>query len=162
MHVLRDGLILGAVVGAYTVLVAAAGWFTNNLLAFWLVLLIELLGAAWFLRRGAARGNGYLRQVGEGTLAFAVAAVVLFVVSYVALSVVAPDYADVIVDAQRQRILATGNPPADLEERLARLHAMYTPIRQSSFVVPWTVITGLAFCAPLAIFLRRRGVGHEP
>lgn len=155
--ILRYGLILGAAVGAYNLGLALAGAFTNNLLGFWAVLAIELVGAIWILRRTAREGWRYWRQVGAATLAFAVAAVVLFFATYTTLSRVTPDYADVIVDAQRQRVLAGGDPPPDLEARLDRLRDMYTPIRQASFVVPATIVTGLLYALGGAVFYRATG-----
>jgi hypothetical protein len=155
MHILKGGTILGVVLGGYTMLMAATGLFTNTFLSFWVVLAIELAGAIWFLRARARRGNGYFRQLAEGTLVFAVAAVVLAIMGYFALAVIAPDYGDAFVDAQRQRILAAGNAPPDLEERLEVLRGMYTPLRQSMFVIPATIVTGILYSATTAIFLRK-------
>ena len=89
-------------------------------------------------------------------MAFVVAVPIIVASTFVTLQWITPDYADVIIDEARQRILAAGNPPADLEERLAQFHAMYTPTRQSLFVIPATLVTGLVFSAGLGLVIRHR------
>lgn len=153
---IRLGLVLGLVFAAYSTLVAVAGWYTNVVVSFWLLLALELAGACWALSRTARGGRGYLRQVLVGAAMFAVAAGVLFVQSYVTLRWVIPDYADVIVAAARERAVASANPPADLEARLVELHGMYRPILQATYVVPATIVTGLVFSSLAAIVFRAR------
>ena len=72
--ILRCGTILGLLVAVYTAIVSATGTYTNNLLAFWGVLLLQfrrcILGPAtnsaagpWLLESGA-RGHSRLRGHG--------------------------------------------------------------------------------------------------
>lgn len=153
--VLLGGLALAAVAAAVNLAFTWAGAYDSNG-AVATILVVEFVGLVLILRATAAPGRGYLRQLGAGVLAVLVLAVLMFPTAYFAVTVVAPEYEDYFVDAQRSQLLAEGYAEPEVEERLQQLQAIPVPVRTAATTVLATLITCLPMVLVIAFFTRRR------
>ena len=107
---IRFGLILGTAIVLYSAVLAFAELYTNDVLALWVTLVGEWIAIAWFLALGARAGNRFVRQLLEGAIVVFVLAAVLVPATWIQLTVITPDYADVILESMRVDATTRGVP----------------------------------------------------
>lgn len=156
-RLVRPTLVLSAVASIWWLGVVISGRYMSTVLNFWIVLAIQLVGLAVILMHTAPVTVGYVRQVANGVAAFSILALVLSVVTYVGWAFIAPEYADAAVEMARQNRLAAGQTVEEMRPYLETVRGQFTPIRQSSFVIPGTIFTGLVGSLLLAFPLKGRG-----
>ena len=92
--VLNTGVLIGVLCGLWTFVMGWTGWYKDpaRVNIFFLVILIEVAGLIWGLRRTAREGRGYGAQIVAGTMMAIIAGVVIIGASLLFTTVFFPDY----------------------------------------------------------------------
>ena len=154
--ILSAGLLIGVLSGVWTFVMGATGWYKDPVLhrAFFLVLIIEIAGLIWGLRRTAAEGRGYGSQIVAGATIATVAGLVIICSSLLFTSVFFPDYFDQLEAANRRVLENQGLEPQEIAGRLAEMKAVNTPMNQALLGFSATLIFGILTSALAAIWIR--------
>lgn len=156
--ILSAGLLIGVLCGAWTFLMGATGWYKDPVMVnvFFAVILIEVGGLIWGLRRTAAEGRGYGSQVVAGTMMAIVAGVVVICSSLLFTTVMYPDYFTELEAMQIQILQQQGLPEAEIARQVTGNRAATTPMGQALQDFVYTLITGIVASAIIAIWVRAR------
>ena len=157
-HAIRAGLILGALVAAWTLVMGVTGWYKDpsHTAAFLLVIVIEVAGLIWGLRQTAAQGRTYSGQVVAGTLMSIVAGVIIIGASLLFTTVAFPEYFEEIAAVNRQVLQQQGKSPSEIEAEVAAWAKAQTPLRQAMNGFLGTFVTGVVVSAVVGIWIRAR------
>ena len=157
-NLVKAGLVLGLLVEIWTAVVIAAGWHTNPAMMwmFFLVIPLQVVLVVMALRKQASTAS-FGRQVLNGVVMSVVAAVVVFVGSWLLTTVVFPDYFPQIRAAGEAMLARMGRTPDQIAEEMMKNASMYDPIANASTGAIATVLTGLVVAAIAGIFVRRKG-----
>lgn len=153
--ILSAGILIGVLCSAWMFVMGFTGWYLDPRFApaFFLVVLIEIAGLGWGLRRTAAQGRTYGAQVVAGTLMAVVAGVIIIASSLVFTTVAFPNYFTDLAAVQRKVFEAQGMSPGEIEEAV-RATAATTPMAQAMTGFIGTFITGIIASAVIAIWVR--------
>lgn len=156
--ILSAGLLIGVLCGAWTFVMGLTGWYRDPVMTniFFVVILFEIGGLVWGLRRTASLGRNYGQQVMAGTMMAVVAGVIIVACSLVFTMVVYPDYASALENATRATLQAQGKGEAEIAEALRTNAASATPMAQAMSGFVGTLITGIVASAVVALFVRAR------
>ena len=157
MHpILSTGLLIGLLCGAWMFTMGATGWYLDpaKLNLFFLVVVIEVVGLLWGLRRTAAQGRTYSGQVVAGTGMAIVAAVVIFICSMVFTTVAFPDYFNDINEMSRRLMEADGKSAAEIDTAIAAAAPMQTPVAYAMSGVIGTFVTGVVASAVIGLWIK--------
>jgi hypothetical protein len=164
MHpILSAGLAIGVLCGLWTFVIGFTGWYKDPVMlnAFFLVVVIEVVGLVWGLRKTAAEGRTYGGQVVAGTLMAVVAGVVIICSSLLFTMVAFPDYFEAIEQAQRQQLQAAGQSPEQIEAAVEAGRAGATPMANAMAGFIGTLVTGIIASAVIALFVRAKPSGAK-
>jgi Protein of unknown function (DUF4199) len=156
--ILSAGLLIGVLCGIWTFVMGATGWYKDPVMyrMFFAVILIEIGGLIWGLRRTAAEGRGYGSQVVAGTMMATVAGVVIIGASLLFTTVVYTDYFDQLEAMQIGLLQDQGVPEAEIARQVSESRAANTPMGQAVSGFMGTLITGIVASAVIAIWVRSR------
>jgi hypothetical protein len=156
--ILSAGLLIGVLCGVWTFVMGFTGWYKDPVLmnAFFAVILIEIGGLIWGLRKTAAQGRTYLGQVVAGTLMAVVAGVIIICSSLLFTTVAFPSYFTELEAAQRQMLQSQGKSPAEIDEAVRAAAVTATPMAQAMAGFIGTLVTGILASAVIAIAVRRK------
>ena len=162
--ILKGGLLIGLLCGAWAVIVVLAGWHTDPVLLnlFYVVILIQIGVLVWGLRLAGREGKPYWAQVGRGTLMSVVAGLILFVISYLLTTVLFPNYFEEIRQAGEQAMRAQQMPEAEIAARQEAYAANQTPFMQAIGGTIGTIVTGFIASLVIAIFTRKKAPAAPP
>lgn len=151
------GIVLGALIAAWTCLMGITGWYKDPVLsnAFWMVVMIQiavLIVTLWRTRRD----REYFAQVGLGTLASLIAAVIAFANSLLFTSVLFPEYFEELRAMQVELARAEGLDEAAIQARLDAIAPMQTPFMQAFAGFAGTLLTGIVVSVIAGVFLRKK------
>jgi hypothetical protein len=155
--VLKGSVILAVTVGLISIIMGALGLHTNPMMGLVQIVLFILLNVGaviWVLRQGAAQ-NSYVQQLLNGLYVGIFAGLLIFVLSFLMLTVVFPDYLDEMKDGYLEMLEASGLPDDQIEQQMARMDAT-TPANQAFAGTLGTLVTSIAVGAVAGIFLRRK------
>lgn len=156
--ILSAGVLIGVLCGAWTFVLGLTGWYkdpvTTNI--FFVVILFEIGGLIWGLRRTAALGRTYGQQVMAGTMMAIVAGVIIVASSLLFTMVAFPDYASALESATRASLQQQGKSEAQIAETLRANAASATPMAQAMSGFIGTLITGIVASAAIGLFVRTR------
>ena len=154
---LRAGVVLGALVVAWTFLMGVTGWYKDPVLLnlFWIVVLIQIAVLLWALTKTAAV-NGYARQVLSGTLISTVAAIPIFAGSLLFTMVAYPHYFAEVAAVQEEMLRKAGRSELEIQTAIGLATEGATPLTQAIAGVIGTVLTGIFASSIIAVFHRRR------
>jgi hypothetical protein len=157
--ILSVGLLIGLLCSVWMFVMGFTGWYKDPSLSrlFFLVIAIEVAGLLWGLRRTAAAGRTYGRQVLAGTMMAIVAGVIIIAASLVFTTVVFPDYANEVQDSYRATLQRRGMSESDITAAVAANAASATPMAQAESGFIGTLITGIVASAAIGLFTSRRG-----
>lgn len=154
-HAVRGGLILGALVAAWTLVMGVTGWYRHPTLAalFFVVVVVQIGVLIAVLRKTRDRTWG--GQIGIGMVASLVGAVIIFLNSLLFTTVLFPTYFDDLRAGQREHLKKSGMSDADIETAVAEAPKP-TAIGQAVSGVVGTLATGLLVSAIAGAVLRSR------
>jgi hypothetical protein len=155
----RAGILLGALVVVWTLVMGYSGMYKDPNLAnlFFVVIAIQFGVLFWALKKTAAEGRGYGGQLVGGLVISLVAAVIIFIGSYLFTTVLFPNYFADIRAIGEQQLAAQGKTPEEIEAASGAMAPMQTPLMNAMAGVVGTVVTGLVFSLILGLFLRHKG-----
>jgi hypothetical protein len=157
--ILSAGLLIGVLCGVWTFVMGVTGWYKNPTMLnlFFLVIVIEIAGLIWGLRKTAAQGRTYSGQVVAGTLMSIVAGLVIICSSLLFTTVAFPDYFNELNASQRALMQQQGKSEAEIAAAIDAAASMQTPIANALAGFIGTFITGVVAAAIIAIWIRARG-----
>jgi hypothetical protein len=140
--VLGTGVLIGVLCGLWMLVVGYTGWYRHPQLRniFYLVVLIEVAGLVWGLRRTAAEGRSYGGQIVAGTMMSVVAGVIIIASSLLFTTVLFPSYF------------------ADMQESFHETGS--TPMGQAIQGFMGTLITGIVASAVIGLFFRKKAAAN--
>jgi hypothetical protein len=152
------GLLIGILCAAWMLIMGVTGWYKDPVMlnAFWLVILIQLGVMIWGLRANASTGATLGRLVLAGTLMSVVAAVFLFIFSYVYTTVIFPSYFEDLRMAQMEILRQTGMPEEQVFQQVELTSMMQTPFIQALSGFMGTIVTGVIFSLIIGFFVRKK------
>ena len=161
--ILAAGLFIGIFCGLWTFVMGYTGWYKDPVMlnAFFVVILIEIVGLVWGLRRTAAQGRGWASQVVAGSMMAVVGGVLIIGFSLIFTTVLFPNY---FTDIENMSIIVMqqqGRSAAEIEESLKASRAMATPMAQALAGFMGTVITGMVASAALAVVIRAKPIAQR-
>ncbi len=153
----RTGLSIGVAVVAWTFVMGITGWYRHPALLnlFWVVIPIQIFLLVLGLKSSAAE-NAYGKQVGSGTLASILAAVLIFGGSILFTTVVFPFYFEELRTLQATMLEKAGKGPAEIRAEVEAMATTQTPFLQALFGAIGTVVTGLVASLVIAAFARKK------
>jgi hypothetical protein len=161
--ILAAGLLIGALCGAWTFVMGFTGWYKDPMMAAYaflpVVMLIEISGLLWGLRRTARQGRTYSGQVVAGTLISIIAGIVIIGASLLFTTVAFPDYFNDLNAASRDIMVKQGKTEAEIADVLNAAEPMQTPMANAFAGFLGTFVTGVVVSAVAAIWIRARPAG---
>lgn len=156
--ILAAGVLIGVLCGVWTFVMGFTGWYKDPVMlnAFFLVIVIEVAGLLWGLRKTAAQGRTYSGQVVAGTMMSIVAGVVIICSSLLFTMVAYPDYFSELNAAQRQMMQQAGKTDAEITAAIQGAAAMQTPMANALAGFFGTFVTGVVASAIMAIWIRAK------
>ena len=161
--ILAAGLFIGIFAGLWTWVMGFTGWYKDPAMmnAFFAVIVIEIIGLVWGLRRTAAQGRGWASQVVAGSLMAVVAGVLIIGFSLIFTTLLFPDYFREVEAMGRTVMQQQGKSAAEIDAAVKRSNAMATPMAQALAGFMGTLITGIVASAALAVVIRAKPVAAE-
>jgi hypothetical protein len=162
--ILGAGVLIGGLCAAWTFVMGFTGWYKDPAMswAFFLVIVIEIGGLIWGLRRTAAEGRTYGGQIVAGTLMAVVAGVVIIASSLTFTMVAFPDYFQELEAVHRQTLAAEGRSADEIERLVQEARVTQTPMANAMAGFIGTLVTGILASAVIAIWVRARAAVGEP
>ena len=156
--VLGAGVLIGVLCGVWTLVMGYTGWYKDPQMinVFFLVIVIEVAGLVWGLRRTAAEGRTYGGQIVAGTMMAVIAGVIIIVFSLVFTTILFPTYFTDLQEAYRQILQQQGKSEAEIASELSKASAGSTPMGQAVQGFMGTLITGIVASAVIGLFFRRK------
>jgi hypothetical protein len=156
--ILSAGILIGVLCGVWTFVMGFTGWYKDPVMmrAFFVVILFEIGGLIWGLRRTAAEGRTYSGQVVAGTLISIVAGVIIICSSLLFTTVAYPNYFKELEAVYRQTLLQQGKTEAETNELVRTALEGTTPMGQAMQGFIGTLVTGIVASAIISIWIRAR------
>ena len=156
--VLGAGVLIGVLCGVWTLVMGYTGWYKDPKMinVFFLVIVIEVAGLVWGLRRTAAEGRTYGGQILAGTMMAVIAGVIIIVFSLVFTTILFPTYFTDLQEAYRQILQQQGLPEAEIARQVNDASAGSTPMGQAIQGFMGTLITGIVASAVIGLFFRKK------
>ena len=162
--IVAAGLLIGLLCGAWMFTMGFTGWYKDpsKLNLFFLVIIVEIGGLIWGLRKTAAAGRTYSGQVVAGTLISIVAGLVIICSSLLFTTVAFPNYFEEADAISREMMLKEGKTDAEIQKTLDEAAPMQAPLPNALIGFVGTFITGVLATAVISVWLRadaQRGAG---
>src|SRR5262245_25357093 len=156
--ILSAGVLIGVLCGIWTLVMGWTGWFKDPALMrlFFIVILIEIAGLVWGLRRTAAEGRGYGGQIAAGTMMAIIAGVIVIGSSLLLTTVVFPDYFNEMQNTYRTILQRQGKTEAEIAAIVRSEMSGQTPMNQAMAGFLGTLVTGILASAVIAVWVRAR------
>jgi hypothetical protein len=157
MNAVREGIVLGVLVGIWTFVMGLTGWYKHPVLlfAFFLVIPMQFAVIAWALGKTAAT-QGYWPQAREGVLLSLVASVIIFFSSLLFTTVAFPKYFEELRSMQEQMLQQAGKSEVEIKAMLDQAAQGANPLANAVNGVIGTIVTGTVFSLIVAAFARRK------
>src|SRR5262245_50150802 len=160
--ILSAGVLIGVLCGVWTFVMGWTGWFKEPLgarLFIVVVILIEIAGLVWGLRRTASEeGRTYGGQIVAGTMMAIIAGVIVIGSSLLLTTVVFPDYFTELQSTYRTMLQQQGKSEAEIAALLQNEMSGQTPMNQAMAGFLGTLVTGIVASAIIAIWVRSKPV----
>ena len=157
---LIGGVVLAVVVALFSIVVAAAGMHKNPALGwvFPVIATASTIGVViWTLRKTRDEGKRYGGQLLVGIVLAFVAAVLLFVNSYLLTTMIFPNYLDEVRVVQEEQIATQPNlNQQQIDMQRKALDVVMTPKAQAGLGAIMTVISTGLVTLIAAIFVRKK------
>ena len=162
--IVAAGLLIGVLCGVWIFVMGLTGWYKDPAMlnVFFLVIVIQIGGLIWGLRKTAAAGRPYSGQVVAGTMMSLVAGVVIVCASLLFTTVAFPSYFDDVNAVGRQMMAAEGKSESEIAAATAAAAPMQTPLANAMAGLIATFVTGVVASAIIAVWIRARPVRSSP
>ena len=153
---IKYGLALGVIVAAFGFVLGISGLHTHQMAPMGFVIvaiIINVVIVILAVRRLASTSN-WIQQVVNGLVLGLVAAVIVFLGSWLMTAVILPDYYAEFAEAARARVIANGLAAEEIEA--AVLIVTGTPVGSAFQGALGTVITSVVVAGIAGIFNRTR------
>lgn len=150
----KYGLVLGVIVAAFGFVLGALGLHTNEMAPMGFVIVVIIINVVIVVlsvRRLASTCN-WVQQVGNGFALGLVAAVIVFLGSWLMTTVVFPNYYAEFAEAAHARAIADGLATEEIEAAVAMVTG--TPVGSALQGALGTVITSVVVAGIAGIFNR--------
>jgi len=162
--ILAGGLFIGLGCAAWTFVMGFSGWYKDPAIALYAflpgVILIEVAGLLWGLRRTAAQGRTYSGQVVAGTLMAIIAGAIIICSSLIFTTLVFPEYFSELNAASREMMLKEGRSEGEIAELIEATAPMQTPMANAMSGFLGTFVTGVIVSAIASLWIRARPTGR--
>ena len=155
MHpILSTGLLIGLLCGGWMFVMGFTGWYLDpaKVNRFFLVILIEVAGLVWGLRKTAAEGRTYSGQVVAGTGMAIVAGIVIVCCSLIFTTVAFPNALTDINEMSRRMMLEQGMPAEAIQRTLDA--SASTPVTNALSGFMGTFMTGVVASAVIGLWIK--------
>lgn len=155
----KGGVFLGLLTVAWTFVMGSTGWYKDPVLLFlfWIVVLFELAVLVWALRKTAAEGATYGKQIVNGLVLSVVAAKIIFVGSLLFTTVAFPSYFEDLRVLHAESLRSSGMAEEEIARAVEMSASMQTPFIQAMSGFLGTLVTGLVLSLILGVFFRKKG-----
>jgi hypothetical protein len=162
--ILAAGLLIGVFCGLWTFVMGFTGWYKDPVMmnAFFVVILVELIGLIWGLRQTARQGRGWAGQFVAGSLMSLIAGLIIIGSSLLFTTVFFPNYFTEVEQMGEQVLRQQGKSEAEIAQALETSRAMATPTAQALAGFTGTLVTGVLASAAIALVIRARPVAPDP
>jgi hypothetical protein len=152
------GLLIGVLCAVWTFVMGFTGWYKDpsKAGAFFLVVLIQVFGLIWGLRRTAAQGRTYSGQVVAGTFMSIIAGVIIVISSLLFTNVAFPEYFQELEAGYRTMLGEQGKSEAEIAAEIESWSAGQTPMNQAMNGFIGTFVTGVVVSAVAGLWIRAR------
>ncbi len=152
------GLLIGVLCGIWTFVMGYTGWYKDpsKAAAFFVVIVIEVAGLMWGLRKTAAQGRTYSGQVVAGTMMSIVAGIVIIGFSLLFTTVAFPEYFGELEASYRDVLRQQGKSDAEIASEIAAWASGQTSMTQALNGFLGTFVTGVVVSAVVALWVRAR------
>lgn len=156
-NMVKSGILLGVLVEVWTAVVILLRWHLDPalMMLFFLVIPLQIAILVLALRKEAATAT-YGRQVVNGVVLSAVAAVIIFTGAWLMTTVVFPTYFPDLRAAGEAALAKLGRTPEQIAAEMTKNAAMYDPVGNALSGAIATVVTGLVVSLVAGAFLRRK------
>jgi hypothetical protein len=158
--ILGAGVTIGLLCGAWIFVMGFTGLYKDpaTMAKVFIagVVVVEIAGLMWGLRKTAAEGRTYLGQIVAGTLMAVVAGVIIVCASLVFTMVAFPDYFAMREAAERRILQAEGRSEAQISATLRETQASVTPMSEAMDGFIGTLVTGILASAAIASVVRSK------
>lgn len=147
---IQAGAILGLMVVVWTLVHGLTGWYKNPTMSwtFWMVIPFQVILLVWMLKNTKKQGFGYGQQVKAGIVMSLVAAVIIFIGSWLVTTAIIPTYYADLQAMTDQVRSARGMAPETAQASTAMSSSM------AAFL--GTVVTGLLVSLVAAVLIRNK------
>jgi hypothetical protein len=156
--VLKASVALTVLIALLTIVLAVTGLHKNPIVGglggIAVAILFNIGCVLWCLKQTASE-NGYGKQFLNGLFIGVIAGALIFIVSWVMLTVVFPHYLAEVQQANIELLRSAGMPDEQLQARVASIEAA-TPVSQSLAGLVGTLVTSVIAGAIIAIFRRKK------
>jgi len=154
---LSAGLLLGALLGFWTLVMGLTGWYHHPSLFLLdrIAIPIQIAVIVWGLQKTSSR-NGYGRQVVHGVAISVLGSLILFGASLLATTLLFPHYFKEMETLGRLKMAQDGLAPERIEELIRLQVAWQRPLPRAFSAVFATWVLGLLSSLIAAAFMRRR------
>lgn len=155
---LKGGLLIGVLCGLWTFVMGLTGWYKDPvaMLAFYLVIPIQIGVLIVCLRQTAAEGRTYGPQVLAGLLMSFIGGLIIMGTSLLFTTVAYPHYFEELRTAQTQMLVSSGMSEAEAAAQVALTEEFQTPTMQAVFGFIGTLVTGACASLIIAAFVRKK------
>lgn len=158
--ILAAGLFIGVFCGLWTWVMGFTGWYKDPVMmnAFFVVIIFEIVGLIWGLRRTAAQGRGWASQLLAGTMMAVIGGILIIAFSLIFTTVLFPDYFAEIEAMSRAAMQKQGMSAAEIDAAVNAQKPMANSMAQALAGFMGTLITGIVASAALAVVIRAKPV----
>jgi hypothetical protein len=155
---LKGGLIIGVLCAVWMYVIGFTGWYRDPALQamFWVVVLIEIGVLYWMLRQLPDAEKTFGGILKAGTMMSLIAAVVIFVASYLFTSVVFPSYFEEVRVAGEEMYRAQGMTDEQVAAVMASMAPMQNSVVNALMGSIGTIVTGFLASAILGLLFKKK------
>jgi hypothetical protein len=155
---LKGGLLIGLSCAVWMYIVGFTGWYRDPALQamFFLVIFIEVGILFWMLRRLPETEKTFAGILKAGTYMSLIAAVVIFVASYLFTTAVFPHYFEEVRTLGIETYRAQGLTEDEIKSAMAAIAPMQTPVVNALTGAIMTVVTGFLGSAVIGLILKKK------
>jgi hypothetical protein len=161
--ILTAGLFIGIFCGLWTFVMGFMGWYTDPVMAraFYVVIVIQVVGLVWGLRQTAQSGRTWASQVVAGTMMSVIAGIIVILALLLFTTVAFPEFFDELERRGIEAMQQQNATEAQINDALASSRVWATPMSFALGGFVATLITGIVASAALAVVIRAKPIAQR-